>query len=795
VSLGLKRKVALMNSESKAAAAPHQQPLVRKWADLALWAVAILALGAFLWASISLMSGPDFNDETEKLLASQLMLQGQLLYKDIFVQHGPFVYMLSHLFDLVTGNKELYWPRVIPIAMSLLSIAAIAASPAISGLRERLWAVTLTSAAYGMLLALYSLVMAMYQVYSGYLFTIALSLALIPALLGIRLKRWHLIVAGAALAAMGLNAISFGIAITLCCAALAGAYAPDWREVGRVVGWTIIGALSVIAVVAIWMLLFADFVGFFVDHIYINLTAYRSYLGQFLYAPFRLLLPWQPWLMTVPPSGTNLERVIYSLVFFVMVAFFFTTLTAAKRKWWHTTALVGLLFIGVVYTNPRFAASFGASTYVIVVSALVVLIAIILYRTLPTRWPALALVGALLVAGMTAQAFVPTSLYGLPVSTYYSTKGPLYERKDAEFELVRTIVGEDEGILQVPFDLYRYVWAGRNPASGVFFWMPWMHDYGQQPILGYDLDVCDEIERTQPKIIYFADFAVWGHPTDRWMGCVKELVASRYVRVGALGEKAMLRADVLADRPELLSTAAVTNELDLSLLTPSQARVLNDAMIEFGELRQDGLCLAETGTPGGDGQIVSQPCNVDPKVRIVSRGPASSAVIDEKTGLCLEKRAVGVFAKCRGLAPEQGFAVLTPSDSLIEIRVASNQAQCVSTPADGLAIMPCSPDTSWRNPERQEFAVRSGNDDTSEIVSKSTGWCLEVTGASQEAGSGLRVWPCTGSPSQAFHVNTEADGKIEVRNVFSDRCVTVRDVAVSQQTCDETTRLSLVIED
>jgi len=399
-----------------------------------------------------------------------------------------------------------------------------------------------------------------------------------------------------------------------------------------------------------------------------------------------------------------------------------------------------------------------------------------------------------LVSGTIAQVTVTTSLYGLSVADYYRTIGPLYERRDAEFELARSIVGEDEGILQVPFDLYRYVWIGRKPASGVFFWMPWMHDYSTRPILGHELNLCEQIEKNAPKLLYFNDFPIWHRPTDRWMLCMKELVAKRYVRVGELGDKAMLRADILADHPKLLATAIVTNELDFSKLNQRQAQVLRGALIEFAEFRKDGRCIAESGTPGGDGQIVSEPCDVDPEVKIVRRDSETSSVLDEKTGRCLEHAGTrGIFAKCRDLASEQGFLVEQAPGGPMKIQDVTNLSRCVGPPAMDLVITHCTPDGMWRDPSRQEFAIRHRADGTAELVSKSTGWCVEVTGASRDEGGGLRAWPCIGSPNQLFHVDTDETGKIGLRNAFSDRCLTIRDMAVLQGACDGTARLDLVV--
>lgn len=760
--------------------------------DVSIWILSIISIVLYLLAAIVLMAGPDFNDETEKLIASRLMQEGLRLYKDIFVQHGPFVYMLSHLFDIITGNRELYWPRLIPISLSLFSILAIAASPVLQGARSRLFAASAAAIAYMALLPIYSLVMTMYQVYSGFLFTIPLALAFVPAIVGIRLERWHLIISGAALAAIGLSAISFGVAIALTWITLLMVSLPHMREVARTAAWTFVGALGTAAVVAAWMVFFADFIGYYIDHVYINLTVYRSYLsGQSFLAPFSLIMPGQLWVNVVPDKATTwYELVLFSLPFFLMVGLLIMALQRAFRPWWHSVLVVVLFYLGFIYLNPRYQVGFGASVYVIAISAFAIIVAIPLCRNRWMRLPSIALILVLLGSGLVAQTNIKTSLYELPVATYYMTHGPLFERNDKEFELARTILSPDDGVLQVPFDLYKYVWVGRKPASGIFFWMPWMHDYNEKPILGRSLDLCASVNAASPKIIYFNNYGIWNKPTDNWMGCLKEIVRKRYISIGALGNDAVVRADIVATRPDLIKSAMITQDLDLSLVTPDQAAVLRGQQLSFAELSHGGLCLTDIGQPGGNGSLSSKSCDIDIPVTIEKRDLVFSLVKNNQLNTCLTRIEARKFRfqDCTG-DKRQEFLVQMMADSALEIRNDLSSIECVVPTISGLVSSPCTGTTRWTPPQHQQFAARTRQDGSFELLSRLNGWCVEAVDKPVD-NMPLRLWPCTGAGTQAFYVETSVAGT-QIRNVQNGLCIALSELSAVMQTCNAKTQFAL----
>jgi MFS family permease len=672
-----------------------------------------VVLGLYLYASLRLMAGPDFNDETEKLIASQLMQNGLRLYKDIFVQHGPFVYMLSHLFDVLTGNTELYWPRVLPIGLSLVSVMAIAGSPALENTQHRLTAAALTLVAYSFLLAQFSLIMTMYQVYAGFLFVIALALAIVPSALGLRLRPWQLLCSGFALVCVGLNAFSYGPALFLVVVGLFASRLPDWREGMRVLGWTALGGFIALAIVAAWMALYGDWIGYFVYHIYFNIKFYGPYLHgsnflfvKFLIIPLYSFLPGWIWFLA-PNDYSWYDTVLFGLPLVASVLLYLVGTTSGMRRGKMFIFIVTLLYLSLLYMNPRLASGSGASTFVIIASASAMLMVTVALDRFVHVALAVLVATSVMAAGVAAQLSLPTKLYELSVLKYYNTKGPLFQRKTSEFTLAREIVTLDDGVSQAPFDLNIYVWLGRRPQSGIFFWLPWMADYEKKPVRGYPLDFCENLASNPPKLFYFHDDAIWGYATDRWMGCVKTLLSRHYVKAPALGPTGWgwVRSDIAGARQELLKSAIVTTDLDLSGLNPEAAAALSAAKLDFIRLGQSGLCLADDQIPETNDAVTAQDCS-----------------------------------------------------------------------------------------KALRLGVRPTENREAELVSLTTGQCLEVIGASQEVGAQLRLWSCMSAPNQKFFVSHLPSGRVEVRNVLSRMCVSLRGKEVSQQVCDDTTHIAIVPE-
>jgi hypothetical protein len=73
--------------------------------------------------------------------------------------------------------------------------------------------------------------------------------------------------------------------------------------------------------------------------------------------------------------------------------------------------------------------------------------------------------------------------------------------------------------------------AHRLPMDGYHYYMPWDADYAKAPWFGRTRDLCADIGKAPPKLIYFDDVPVWGHwPMDVYAHCFIQYLNAHYTR-------------------------------------------------------------------------------------------------------------------------------------------------------------------------------------------------------------------------------------------------------------------------
>ncbi len=623
-------------------------PKERIW----LWASAAL-LAAYLFLAGVLMGGLDFNDETEKFVAARLLGSGLLLYKDIFVQHGPVVYMLSHIMYLLTEAKSMAPYRIIPIIFSLCTLAALVASPALTTRRAQLMAATLFLFGLIVFQAQYTFVMTMYQVYAGYLFVIAMVLFILPFAMGCQVKKWHAFVAGFCLSWIFFNAFSFAIAIAFCFLVCGFGFLsqPDKRKAFVLLVYGALGGIFGTLIVALWMWRFGDFMGYYVDHIYINMTSYKKYMlstdYSYMFRPLWFFTPgiWWFYFTGLRPHFALDITIAYTLPALAILAL--SIETYRQRLLGRHWIFYGLFFFiagcAFMYMNPRFSNSFGGAPFILAaLGAVSFACAVILqsnkisFRT--ARLPAISLtvlIGLLTLSGLLTVFAVKTNLYQLKTWKYYQARGSLGPLETEQMKFLHSIVGENEPVQQFPFHLIFYVHTDRLPASGQFFWMPWMNDYSKDPVEGYPLDLCKRMQENPPKAISYMDMDIWGNMPDTFMGCFKELLATRYfpsIKV----EHVWIRADIAVQRDDIFQTSIISEDFDPSYLPANLRKKVQTARMKYAKLQHTvtGECVGALDVDN-EKALKTVDCKSS-EARSLGYQPEETKIVDLDTYQCLE---------------------------------------------------------------------------------------------------------------------------------------------------------------
>lgn len=677
-------------------------------------ALFFLCLTGYLCLSALLMNGPDFNDETEKLVAAMLIFEGKRLYGEIFVQHGPVAYMLSHLLYVLVPLQDIAVQRIIPVMLTLASVLALMMSPLLKAWRSRFLAGSAMLVGLMAIQSSYGLVMAMYQVYAGLFFSSALTLFVGPFIYGGEVSRWRAVVGGACLALVFLCAFSFSIAIAMCvlaCSVRLYFEKSCWRPLLKKLAEASLGAIFAASAVLLWMVFFADLKGYIFAHFYFNLTAYKAYMGEV--SPFdalALLVPGRAFWILVQTSAQALKEgsPSASTAWFTHLIFAFPPLIflgyVATRQYrmadFGRTSkkilLAILLLLAIVWMNPRFSLNVGAATYIIVsISSFAMGLGLLLEeegRGWVPQWGGLGAFCLLLFAGLLAQVTTRTYLYGVSPFQYYFLGGVIRPEHSAGMERLREVLKGDLHAQQFPFDLTFYTKAGVTPSSGTFYWMPWMNEYAKHPIGGHRLDLCEEMNERPPKAISYSEerASIWGVSPDAYLSCFKDLLVRKYVAVPSI-PSVWLRADVLAKQEDLLKTAVISPTLDISWLGERERSVFLDIRRSSRALTPPSGCASPIRNP------TSAPADVEScDDTLVLR---NSMIVSSETGQCLEitgaSTSAGAQARywpCTG-SSNQLFEAL-PVDGGFRLR---NQFSglCLSATTDKLKQQGCNAGRVW----------------------------------------------------------------------------------------------------
>ncbi len=114
----------------------------------------------------------------------------------------------------------------------------------------------------------------------------------------------------------------------------------------------------------------------------------------------------------------------------------------------------------------------------------------------------------------------------LAVEPFHYAVSPL-----PDFVEIRRIVRPGERMLALVYSPPVYLWADRLPMRKYHEYLPWEADYARHPWFGQDRDLCVDLARDPPPLVYFDNWTVWDKYEPRaFMPCVIAILAERYER-------------------------------------------------------------------------------------------------------------------------------------------------------------------------------------------------------------------------------------------------------------------------
>ena len=486
-------------------------------AATALLAAILLFFGRRAWHG---MRFGQFGDETLHFVGAQVLAGGGLLYRDFMELHGPVAFALPQLYGALFGWAEPLNARIIPISLTLCAACAIASSAALRGAWERMLAPAIFLGLIATIWVVQTLNMVDYQPEAGAMLLIGFALLTFPAWLDVEIGAASLFIAGFCLALTCFVALSYGPAAVLF--AGSGAWALIQNRRGAALKFFTAGGCGAVILMLIWLARYADLRGYLALHFVENLVDFRPY--QTIDKTNALTILWHR------VQAFTLVETMGTAACLIALA---VTVACIRNKHWMPL-LLGIA--GLILTNPRGNPIFQNAAYMITAFGFMALALTQLPRRAGFGARTGARIGwvaamAVMIIGAEATARRATTSIGnyTRKQMHHVPFASLAQSDDPWAQHIRQVTAPNERVLALPYWPDLYPLAGRLPMERYVYYLPWDADYAKHPALGVTHDICIDLPRDPPPVIYYNGWTVWGkYDPAKYMACLLPILAEKY---------------------------------------------------------------------------------------------------------------------------------------------------------------------------------------------------------------------------------------------------------------------------
>jgi len=262
-----------------------------------------------------------------------------------------------------------------------------------------------------------------------------------------------------------------------------------------------------------------------------------------------------------------------------------------------------------VLTNPRGDASWHSNPALLATFALFAMASALVLQRNVLRASAFGVLAALglIVGGLCVVQFASDrAASNWPASSSAASNGfswwvggrfddgGLRPERSEVYDFVRDITKEEEGILALNYWPIIYIRAGRLPISGHLYYLYLQEAYNRRAKGGYRIDICSDIKRQAPKVIWFFHVP-WGEVMGNYEPCILSQIVEGYAPL-EFDSPWYIRKDVLVARGAALPSDTRLPWIDAVLKRSSQLNGDNPIQILMTpEHKERALSLRRIG--------------------------------------------------------------------------------------------------------------------------------------------------------------------------------------------------------
>jgi hypothetical protein len=468
-------------------------------------AIFLIVLMIFIDANITGLTLFEFVDETEKFVAAQMINDGSKLYKDIFAHHGPLPYLFVHLYTNLVSNTDFTYVRSINFILAFISGIAIFLSPIFKKITEKLWAMIFFFTMLSAVWLVQGLNFVLYHPLSGLLISVPLMHLGLPALFDKKITKLGAFFSGFFIVSMCFLSYSLGITTILLLAAALLAMVKRKPLTKAIIFYFLSGSAISLLIVLLWLLIFGDPIGYLAYHFYFNLKIYSKFVN------FNLLRIFDNFQLSF--KRITLVHLV-SIIQFAAWMGLSSILLLNQKQNNRFFKFASLFFIAsaILFLNPYGTQVLKNAGFVIgnilLFSSIVTIFISTMFKDKTQFWM-IAVIILLAVFMKFVSDNAVSALHHLPKSHFDLYHVQIKPSSEDAYTFTREITNKDEKILSLVLNPIEYIKADRLPASGHYYYLPWQAAYSEAPFLGFQMDICDDLNTTRPKVIWFNDWQVW----------------------------------------------------------------------------------------------------------------------------------------------------------------------------------------------------------------------------------------------------------------------------------------------
>lgn len=476
----------------------------------------ILCFALFLYENIKGLGFLRFTDESGHFVGAQAIHKGDKLYRDYIDYHGPVIYMLTWMMGLIVGFSEVWLLRLISSFSAMLAALCLFFSPIFHYFWQRYLVTALWFGFISSVWLIQGLYLDNYWTLGGCFAAIGLVTLVIPMIYDIKPSRIQAFTGGFFITLLPFIAYPFAITAFILFLVVINGICIDHRKYVSIFVTSLSGCLTSIIMMLVWLGIYGDIGGMVAFHFITNQMNYARYI------PFNLS---NFFLSLIPSFSSN-----HIVETFALFSFCFGgIILVAKGKYKISACLV---LCGILGLQARGSILFQNGAFLIASVTLIIVAFVKSTEVKPDISLFFSVISTFCIFFIIDQyAVTSPNILDKRQRNAYQWHA-FREGYNEDTKAIWFYVDKNERILSIPYNPDIYILANRLPIKKYHAYLPWEADYASHPWHHYERDLCKDLPKNKPPLIYYDPSIIWGkYMPDQFLSCVLIVLKNDYTHI------------------------------------------------------------------------------------------------------------------------------------------------------------------------------------------------------------------------------------------------------------------------